>query len=113
MAEEMKKETVATEVERGTIENPKELWKYVVVAKDVGRDKPVYDFEGLPVGDGETPSIDRPHIATDIVELGRRLDHQMIVEEATIRATEEFFKILQQQYEQQQPVETDLKEKNA
>ena len=98
MADETKK--VEETVERGTPENPKVLWKYVVTAKDVGGVKPLYDFEGLPIKDGDTtPSIDVPHIASDLVELGRRLDHQLTVEEAVLRSSNEILKVLQQQVE--------------
>lgn len=94
------KETKKEEITRGTVENPKVIYKYVVVAKDVGLNKPMYDFEGLPLKEDDpdkTPSIDREHIALDIIDLGERLDTQLKSEQITrtvLGYVEDYFKSL-------------------
>lgn len=95
MAEE--KKVTEQKEERGTMDHPKVLWKYTVVAKDVGQKKPLYDFEGLPLSgkEGDTPSIDLPNIANDIIDLGKRLEHQIIVEEATVKTYQMLMQQLQ------------------
>ena len=77
MAEEKKVEAKAEEAKA----EPKVVYEYKVRRFDNG----LYDFEGVVLEGAEVPSIDKYHIATDLVELGRKLDHQLTVEEAEQR----------------------------
>ena len=78
MADEKKVEAAATEEKAA---EPKVVYEYTVRRYDNG----LYDFEGAVLEGSEVPSIDKYHIATDLVELGRKLDHQLTVEEAEQR----------------------------
>lgn len=77
MADEKKVEAAAEE----KAAEPKVVYEYTVRRYDNG----LYDFEGAVLEGAEVPSIDKYHIATDLVELGRKLDHQLTVEEAEQR----------------------------
>lgn len=116
MEKEELKETVKTEEtkeesvkpERGTPENPKVLWKYTVTANDIGAAQPQYSLDGLPLTeDSDIPSIDAPHIAADIVDLGRRIDHQMIVEEAAYKVRSDILALLKGQFESAESAKTE------
>lgn len=89
MAEEVKN-TAATEE---AAKEPKIVYAYKIVRYDNG----LYDFEGLPLEEGGTPTIDQFHIATDVVDLGRKLDHQLTVEEAEQRVMNRLAALAQQQ----------------
>lgn len=103
---EVKEESVKPE--RGTPENPKVLWKYTVTANDIGAAQPQYSLDGLPLTEGsDIPSIDAPHIAADIVDLGRRIDHQMIVEEAAYKVRADILALLKGQFESAESAKTE------
>lgn len=88
MAEEKElkavEETAETEEEKTKRLAATPVYKYTVTRFANG----LYDFEGLPL-DAEkdtTPSLDKLGVARDIIDLGRKLDHQLIIEEAVSRA---------------------------
>jgi len=93
MAEEVKK-TEATEEQVA----PKVVYGYTVRRYDNG----FYDFEPITLEGAETPSIDQYHIALDAIDLGRKLDHQILVEEAEQRVMMKLTQMAQQA-EQAQP----------
>ena len=99
MAEEVK-EVKATEEKAA---EPKVVYEYTVRRYDNG----LYDFEGAVLPGTDTPSIDKYHVATDIVELGRKLDHQLLVEEAEQRAVQRVFAEVQAAQEAQAKAEAD------
>lgn len=87
MAEE-KVEAVAaateTEEEKAKRLATTPVYKYTVTRFANG----LYDFEGLALDPEKdtTPSLDKLGVARDIIDLGRKLDHQLLIEEAVSRA---------------------------
>ena len=59
---------------------PEKAYEYKVWRLSNG----LWDFEPESL-DGENQSIDKYHVALDIIELGRKLEKQMILEEAEAR----------------------------
>ena len=83
MAEEVKNTVAADAVEQNaeTKVEPKIAYSYTVVRKTDG----LWDFTPLPMEGTTDDSIDKYHIALDIIELGNKLDKQLILEEAEAR----------------------------
>ena len=89
MAEEKVVEAAAEEATETEEEKAKRLattpvYKYTVTRFANG----LYDFDGLPLDPEKdtTPSLDKLGVARDIIDLGRKLDHQLLIEEAVSRA---------------------------
>lgn len=95
MAEEIKNTAVEEEAKEEQAA-PKVVYGYTVKRYDNG----LYDFDGITLEGSDTPSIDLRNIALDLVELGRKLDHQLMVEEAERRAVNTIVQLLQQKVQE-------------
>lgn len=89
MAEEVKNTNAAAE---NAAKEPQTAYSYNVVRLTNG----LWDFNAVKDADGND-TIDKYHVALDIIELGRKLEKQMILEEAEARVMNKLNKIAQAQ----------------